>query len=752
MGMQPRLEDRFTDIVEIPHRGMAEVFRATHLKLDRQVVLKRLALDRADPGLAERFLAEARIVSNLKHLHIVEVYDYFELDGYAYISMEYLEHGTLRPWVGRLSVAQFCGVFEAVLSGLNVAWGDHIVHRDLKPDNLMLTAKDDLKIVDFGIAKLLNDPSARGYRTVEGTTIGTPEYMAPEQAGAEDVGCWTDLYSAGIVAWELMVGRVPFTGDSHMAIMRQHIDREVPPARSVNPGVDPDISRWIDQMTAKQPPQRWSFCARAWEELEGIAVERLGPDWRSAARLSPHGAPAEGAAPLEKASFAVDGTRDWSRPPSIEIPKTRRWPALAGVLLGGLAVIGGAVGYLELTGSSTPAPAVPTDVPRAQNWLRAQAAGDGSLWIADPRGRIQGLAAKSPSYDLPDPEGPVAAVPTAGGTWIADRAGVNFLPHHGRPIPFVDQNMLLLAQAGPDDVVAVDARRKLCLYRDGVRTAKCGGLPYPVLGLGATANTAFVAMQTAPGQDVVDTYSLQSDLTTPTGQIRLAQLVPPGSTLVPAGGALYVPVAHGVAVAALRSDSETGVVQLAHTPTSLAIASGTVYAAVYASGEVAWWNPGARKPITARATRPVALAASNAGIEVVSADRTLGLLDTGSRRVVHSGSIGVADGTRVRAVRFRSHIVPTQSPAGLPGAVIYLATGKLTAAGYVGGHTYWQPGLVKPAAPLTSDVNDLMVTVRGTPHRGFPGVTVSAVYRSSAAGTPVARLTRDGRSIVITTS
>src|SRR5438552_2959838 len=140
MGSQTRVVGQYEVLEEISHRGMARVFRARQLSVDRLVVLKQVALDPGEPGLVERFLAEARITGRLDHPNVVTIYERFEADGHAYIAMEYLPHGTLRPWVGRISVAQFCGLFEALLSGLNHAWGTGIVHRDLKPDNLMLTA------------------------------------------------------------------------------------------------------------------------------------------------------------------------------------------------------------------------------------------------------------------------------------------------------------------------------------------------------------------------------------------------------------------------------------------------------------------------------------------------------------------------------------------------------------------------------------------------------------------------------------
>ena len=189
---------RFEILSEIGRGGMARVHLARQLDLDRFVALKELgSLQREDAEIVGRFLRESRVAGALNHPSIVTVFDYFEDDGVQYIAMEYVPRGSLRPWVGRLEPAQIGGVLENVLAGLAHAHSAGVVHRDLKPENLMITADGRIKIADFGIAKALAEEGTSSFRTATGVAIGTPAYMAPEQAMAREIGPWTDLYATG---------------------------------------------------------------------------------------------------------------------------------------------------------------------------------------------------------------------------------------------------------------------------------------------------------------------------------------------------------------------------------------------------------------------------------------------------------------------------------------------------------------------------------------------------------------------------
>ncbi len=234
---------------------MAVVYLARQTDLDRDVALKELgAFHASDPAFAERFLRESRVAGSLSHPNIVTVHDYFEHEGTPYISMEYIERGSLRPWIGKLSLAQVAGVLEGMLAGLAHAEQRGIVHRDLKPENLMVTGEGTVKIADFGIAKALNQASAGRFLTATGTTVGTPTYMAPEQAMAKDIGPWTDLYSAGVMAYEMLVGQVPFHDtETPMAILLRHVNEPIPAPRSVKPDLDPGAGHVARAVAGQEP-------------------------------------------------------------------------------------------------------------------------------------------------------------------------------------------------------------------------------------------------------------------------------------------------------------------------------------------------------------------------------------------------------------------------------------------------------------------------------------------------------------------
>src|SRR5919202_1697918 len=264
---------RYEILREVGRGGMAVVYLARQTDLDRHVALKELgAFHTADPSFTERFLRESRVAGSLSHPNIVTVYDYFEFDGTPYIAMEYVERGSLRPYVGHMSLAQIAGVLEGLLAGLAHAESRGIVHRDLKPENLMITGQGGVKIADFGIAKALNQAQGR-FLTATGTTVGTPTYMAPEQAMAKNIGPWTDLYATGVIAYELLCGKVPFHDtDTPMAILLRQVNDPIPSPLSVKPDLDPRLAEWLEGLLAKAPEDRTSNAQEAWDALEEIII------------------------------------------------------------------------------------------------------------------------------------------------------------------------------------------------------------------------------------------------------------------------------------------------------------------------------------------------------------------------------------------------------------------------------------------------------------------------------------------------
>jgi serine/threonine protein kinase len=276
------------DLLEVIGRGgAAVVYLALQRDLQRHVALKELApFHLADSSFAERFVAESRLAGSMNHANIVTVHEFFEDGSVPYIAMEFLPHGSLRQYIGRLSMAQIAGVLEGVLAGLAHGEAHQIVHRDLKPENLLVAVDGRVKIADFGVARAYSKATTRAVVTVAGTTIGTPAYMSPEQALGTDLTPATDLYSLGVVAWELLTGQVPFDEtDTPVAVLYRHVHEEVPSVLSVAPDVNEDVARWLEKMLAKRPEDRFQSADEAWVALEDVVLDLLGPRWRREARL-----------------------------------------------------------------------------------------------------------------------------------------------------------------------------------------------------------------------------------------------------------------------------------------------------------------------------------------------------------------------------------------------------------------------------------------------------------------------------------
>jgi serine/threonine protein kinase len=336
---------RYEILREIGRGGTAVVYLARQTDLDRNVALKELASFRAsDPAFVERFLRESRLTGSLNHPNIVTVYEYFEHDGAPFIAMEYFARGSLRPYIGRLELPQITGVLEGLLAGLAHAESQGIVHRDLKPENVMVTSNGGVKIADFGMAKARELQTA-GALTESGTTVGTPAYMAPEQALGARVGPTADLYSLGVIAYELLSGRVPFDqAEAPMAIMLRHLNDPVTPLTTLRPGVDAELAACVEQLLAKEPADRPPSAADAWEMLEEIVIGVLGPRWRRGAHLVDE--PASSPAITEHRSR----TRTLRLTRALPQRRSRRWLALL-ALVGVLGAGAAAVGFVVAEGS-----------------------------------------------------------------------------------------------------------------------------------------------------------------------------------------------------------------------------------------------------------------------------------------------------------------------------------------------------------------------------------------------------------------
>jgi hypothetical protein len=409
----PTRVGRYEVLRELGRGGMATVHLARQLDLDRLVALKRL------DGLAEetdvrvrRFVREARLAASLSHPNIVTVHDAFEVDGVPYIAMELVPGGTLRELLTGLSLEQIAGVLDAVLAGLEHAERRHIVHRDLKPENLMVTAEGGIKITDFGIAKATSVAHGDdGPLTTAGVAIGTPAYMAPEQALAEEAGPWTDLYAVGVIAFEMLTGRVPFEDrESPMRVLMQHVNDEPPLVADLRPGVDQELSQWVAALLAKAPSDRPASAAAAQERLEDIVLRLRGGRWRREAPL-PFLA---GAAPAPNAPLALpsdDRTRAARRTPptppvrddtaALASPRSaRRVPrAVTMALVAGVAAAAIAVGANGVGGGAPGGADPAVQVSQAESAASPAAAPAPAPAAASPAATPVGVAAVPATVD-----------------------------------------------------------------------------------------------------------------------------------------------------------------------------------------------------------------------------------------------------------------------------------------------------------------------------------------------------------------
>jgi len=304
------IQGRFEILDEIGRGGMGIVFRARQLSLDRIVALKVLSADLVqDAAFRERFRQEARIIARLNHPNIVQVYDVYDLedDGGFCIVMEYLQGGSLRELLkaaGRLPIPRALLIARQVAAGLGYAHAQGIVHRDIKPDNIMLLADDRVKLMDFGIARLREGT----VRTEAGTTMGTPQFMSPEQAAGKAVDARSDLYSLAVALYGMVTGALPFTGDSPVTIALRQI-QDVPARPSeVFPGVPPALDALILKGMAKRPEERFQSAEELRAALSEFgASERLPTpaDDADATYVSPAAMPAAAATTVSQISEAL---------------------------------------------------------------------------------------------------------------------------------------------------------------------------------------------------------------------------------------------------------------------------------------------------------------------------------------------------------------------------------------------------------------------------------------------------------------
>ncbi|MGB6581095.1 MAG: PASTA domain-containing protein [Streptosporangiaceae bacterium] len=267
------LDGRYAVTARIAHGGMATVYQATDTRLDRQVALKVMHAELArDEEFVRRFIGEAKSVARLSHQNVVAVFDQGSDGPFLYLAMEYVPGRTLKEVLrdsGRFSPATALEIMTGVLDGLAAAHASGIVHRDIKPENVLLTADGRIKVADFGLARA---HSAAGH-TRAGLLIGTVSYVPPEQVTGGSTGPGGDVYSAGVMLFELLTGRLPFTGDTPLSVAYQHVNSGVPAPSALVPGIPAAVDRLVLAATSRDPARR---PADAGEFLRAVRQVRQG--------------------------------------------------------------------------------------------------------------------------------------------------------------------------------------------------------------------------------------------------------------------------------------------------------------------------------------------------------------------------------------------------------------------------------------------------------------------------------------------
>lgn len=264
--------------------GMASVYRALQPSLGRSVAVKVLSLSQLpDPTLPERFRREARMAANLLHPNIVPVYDFGEWNGHLFIVMALLSGGTLRERMhGPMPMQLAIRLVNQVADALGYAHGQGIFHRDVKPTNLLLASGDWTMLSDFGIARALGDTTRL---TNQYGTVGTPAYMAPEQWLGGEIDGRADLYSLGIVLYEMLTGRPPFTATTAQGLMRQHLEASVPTLSDQRPDLPHAFDVVLRTMLAKLPEHRYRHAGEFKAALETAIREGQTPSSHSRTNL-----------------------------------------------------------------------------------------------------------------------------------------------------------------------------------------------------------------------------------------------------------------------------------------------------------------------------------------------------------------------------------------------------------------------------------------------------------------------------------
>lgn len=346
-------------IEQLGQGGMATVFKAYHAALDRYVALKVLhPAFMQDPSFLARFEREAKVVAKLDHPNIVPIYDYSEHEGHPYLVMKYIEGETLKARLAERPLSQEEGlrIISAVGAALSYAHRKDILHRDIKPSNVILSQQGEVYLTDFGLARI----ATAGESTLSSDMmLGTPQYISPEQAmGVRDLDEGTDIYSFGVLLYQLVVGRVPFSADTPFSIIHDHIYTPLPLPCSVNPNVPEGVERLLLKALAKERKDRFASVDDMVKAFQGVVKgEALSSLWSDpdAPMIAEH--LSEPVETLDPPTTLVVGDTSATTEERLDAPQRRwRWWYLLPLILGAclcLAVVLPRLGAEETAEATT---------------------------------------------------------------------------------------------------------------------------------------------------------------------------------------------------------------------------------------------------------------------------------------------------------------------------------------------------------------------------------------------------------------
>ncbi|HET8942785.1 MAG TPA: protein kinase [Rudaea sp.] len=308
-------------VAELGRGGMGVVYKGYETSLNRYVAIKVLADSLAhDESVKERFLREARSMAALNDPHIIQIYFIGDDEGQTYFVMEFVDGeslGSLLKRESKLKPEQAAKIIYETALGLSTAHDKGVIHRDIKPGNLMISSRGSVKIADFGIALTTQDFSKK--LTSTGEFVGTPGYLSPEVCQGKPVDQRSDIFSLGIVLFECLAGRMPFTDESPLGLMLEVVRAEIPDVCSLNADVDPELSRILSKMVAKDPAERYQSCQELCTDLHRHPLVAKGGPITLQTKLSP------AAATMVGQRTPVSGQRPL--PSTTPTPQSLRTPA-----------------------------------------------------------------------------------------------------------------------------------------------------------------------------------------------------------------------------------------------------------------------------------------------------------------------------------------------------------------------------------------------------------------------------------------